>query len=109
AGNQTTSAPVTVSVNNDATPPVLLSVITSGISASVATVTWITDEASDSQVEFGATAAYGSATALNASLVTTHVVTIVSLTDNTLYHARVRSRDAAGNLAISGDITLTTL
>jgi len=109
AGNQTTSAPVTLSVNNDTTPPVLLSVVTSGISASVATVTWITDEASDSQVEFGSTVAYGSATALNASLVTAHAATLTGLTDNTLYHARVRSRDAAGNLVTSGDITLTTL
>ena len=28
---------------------------------------------------------------------------------NTLYHFRVRSRDFAGNLAVSGDFTLTTL
>jgi hypothetical protein len=98
AGNQSTSAPVTVTVNNDTTPPVLSSVLTSGISASSATVAWTTDEASDSQVEFGTTLGYGSTTALNTSLATAHTMSLGGLTDNTLYHLRVRSRDAAGNL-----------
>jgi hypothetical protein len=36
-------------------------------------------------------------------------VTITGLADGTLYHFRVRSRDAAGNLATSADSTFTTL
>ena len=31
------------------------------------------------------------------------------LLPGTVYHFRVRARDAAGNLAVSGDATLTTL
>src|SRR4029079_10805141 len=51
AGIRTTSAPVTVSVNNDTTPPVISAVTPASITASGATVTWTTDEASDSQVD----------------------------------------------------------
>src|SRR5439155_2867116 len=31
------------------------------------------------------------------------------LSASTLYHYRVKSRDAVGNLAVSGDVTVTTL
>jgi hypothetical protein len=36
-------------------------------------------------------------------------MTPTGLVANTLYHYRVKSRDAAGNLAVSGDLTFTTL
>src|SRR5207245_3194294 len=77
--------------------------------ASAATISWTTDEASDSQVEYGLTPAYGSATVLNASLVTAHSQAVSGLSASTLYHYRVKSRDAVGNLAVSGDVTVTTL
>ncbi len=109
AGNLSTTVSVTVTVNNDTTPPVLSNIVTSSITAGGATLTWSTDEASDSQAEFGLTAVYGSTSALNAALDTAHSVSLTGLTNGTLYHLRVRSRDAAGNLAVSGDITFTTL
>jgi hypothetical protein len=55
AGNQTTSVPVTVTVGNGPTPPVIPNVTWPSIVASGATIGWTTDEASDSQVEFGLT------------------------------------------------------
>ena len=36
-------------------------------------------------------------------------VVLGGLAANTLYHYRVRSSDAANNLALSGDLTFTTL
>src|SRR2546427_12477683 len=81
----------------------------SGITSSSATISWTTDETSDSQVEYGTTTAYGSVTALNASLVTAHSQALSGLLASTFYHYRVRSKDAAGNLAVSGDVTFTTL
>src|SRR5439155_12397593 len=51
----------------------------------------------------------GSSSALNTSLVTCHTVSLSGLTARTLYRFRVRSRDAATNLATSGDVTFTTL
>src|SRR5204862_522853 len=74
-----------------------------------ATIAWTTNEMSDSQVDYGTTTAYGSSSALNTSHATTHAVPLSSLSGATLYHFRVRSRDAAGNLATSGDFTFTTL
>src|SRR5207244_1247510 len=72
AGNTTTATVVAVTVNNDTTPPVIAAVAATAITASGATITWTTDEASDAQVEYGPTTTYGSASALNASLVTSH-------------------------------------
>jgi hypothetical protein len=80
----------------------------SGVSASGATISWTTNEASDTQVEFGTTTSYGSSTQLSAAMVTTHNATLGGLAAGTLYHYRVKSRDGAGNLATSGDFVFTT-
>ncbi|HEV8703091.1 MAG TPA: fibronectin type III domain-containing protein [Candidatus Polarisedimenticolia bacterium] len=79
------------------------------LSGSGELVRWTTDEPGDSQVEYGTTTAYGSTTTLDASLVTTHSQILAGLAPLTLYHCRVRSRDAAGNLAISPDFIFKTL
>jgi len=92
----------------DTTPPTISSISSSGVTTSGATVSWNTNEASDTQVEYGATTSYGSQTALNSSLVTSHSATLSGLSASTLYHYRVKSRDAAGNLSTSGDNTFTT-
>src|SRR5439155_14850634 len=102
-----TSANVTVT--GDTTPPVVTAVVASSITSSGATITWTTNEASDSQVDYGPTTAYGSSSPLNASLVTAHSVPLNGMSANALYHYRVRSHDGAGNLATSGDATFTTL
>ncbi|MBI2564042.1 MAG: hypothetical protein HYW08_16975, partial [candidate division NC10 bacterium] len=109
AGNTATSGGVTVSVSNDITAPVISGVAVSNLSSSGATVTWATDEGSDSQVEYGPTIAYGSLTPLDTTKVTAHAQVLSGLAAGTLYHYRVKSRDAAGNLATSGDFTFTTL
>jgi hypothetical protein len=103
-----TSGSVTVAGQGDVTPPVISAVASSGISQSAATITWTTNEASDTQVEYGITLAYGSSTVLNSSLVTSHSQTLTGLAAGTTYHYRVKSRDAAGNLATSSDFTFTT-
>src|SRR5207244_3234657 len=73
---------------------------------STATVVWTTDEPADSQVEYGPTTAYGTTTTLDPSRTTSHAVPISGLTPGTYYHYRVKSRDAAGNLATSADFFL---
>ena len=93
----------------DTTPPIISNISTSAINSSGATITWTTNEAADTQVEYGLTTAYGYTTALNSTLSTSHSRTLTNLSPATLYHYRVRSRDAAGNLAVSGDNTFTTL
>src|SRR3989441_8215142 len=80
----------------------------SGITSTSATISWTTDEASDSQVEYGTTTAYGQVSALASALVTSHSVGLSGLSASTVYHYRVKSRDAVGNLATSADVTFTT-
>jgi parallel beta-helix repeat protein len=90
------------------TSPTISAVNESGITANGATITWTTNVASSSQVEYGTTTSYGSSTTLNPSLVTSHSISLSGLSPNTLYHYRVKSADAAGNLATSPDYTFTT-
>lgn len=92
----------------DTTPPVISSVNAASVTASGASVSWTTNEISDSQVEYGTSTTYGSATTLNTSMTTSHNGTLSGLTASTMYHYRVRSKDAAGNLGVSGDLTFTT-
>ncbi len=89
-------------------PLVISNVAAGGITSSGAIITWTTNYNSDSQVEYGPTTTYGQSTTLNPALVTAHSQGLSGLTSVTLYHYRVKSRDAAGNLAVSGDFTFTT-
>jgi hypothetical protein len=110
AGNLSVSADrtLTTAAAPDTTPPTISSIAAGSITTSGATVTWTTNEASNTQVEYGLTSSYGSQTTLNTSMVTSHSAQLSGLTAGTLYHYRVKSRDAAGNLSVSADRTLTT-
>ncbi len=91
----------------DTTPPVISNVQATAITASGATITWTTDEASNSVVEYGLTTSYGSSTS-NATNVTSHSIPLTGLSGNTIYHYRVKSTDAAGNTATSVDHSFQT-
>jgi hypothetical protein len=92
----------------DTDPPIISQVETMGITDSTALIQWITDELSDSQVEYGFTATYGSMTPLDGSMVTQHSLALFGLLPETEYHYRVRSADGSANVAYSGDQTLQT-
>ena len=108
AGNRAISANATFTTAADATGPVVSVNTASGATPTAVTVNWTTDEASDSQVEYGLTTAYGSTTTLDTSRVTAHSVLVSGLTVSTTYHYRVLSRDSAGNLTTSSDGTFAT-
>ena len=103
AGNTTTSASITVTVDN--TPPAISSIATS-TTGTTATITWTTDEAASSTVNYGSTSSYGIAST-SATLATSHSITLTGLTTGTTYHFQVASADAAGNVATSSDETFT--
>ncbi|HEY3082936.1 MAG TPA: DUF4082 domain-containing protein, partial [Chloroflexota bacterium] len=108
-GNLATSGDFTFTTPApDLTPPTISGVQATGVTFTTATIGWTTDEASDTQVEYGLTTSYGSQTALNTAMVTSHSQGLSGLTGGTLYHYRVKSRDGAGNLATSADFTFTT-
>ena len=107
AGN-TASSSVSITVNNVAVPPVISGVAAGAVTSSGATITWTTDQASNSQVAYGTTSSYGSLSALNATLATSHSVTLTGLAASTTYHYQVLSQNAQGTLASSADYTFTT-
>jgi hypothetical protein len=98
-----------LSATADSTLPVISAVAAGSINSIGATITWTTNEASDSQADYGTTTSYGS-TMSSASLttVTSHSVVLSGLAASTLYHYRVKSKDIAGNLTTSADYTFTT-
>ena len=64
-----------------------------------ATITWTTDEPSDSRVDYGTSPTALTPTPTDAADVTAHSVRITGLAPGTTYHYRVRSEDPAGNAA----------
>ncbi len=72
-------------------------------------VTWVSEPAGSSQVQYGQTDAYGDETPMDTQAVTTHSVTITPLACETTYHYRVRSTFDGGYWAVSADSTFTTL
>ena len=86
----------------DTTAPVISDVAASGVTDTTATITWTTDEVSDSTVNFGQTTALDQ-TISDAAMVTGHSVALSSLEPDTLYYYEVVSADAAGNTATDND------
>ncbi|OGZ81100.1 MAG: hypothetical protein A2360_00720 [Candidatus Staskawiczbacteria bacterium RIFOXYB1_FULL_32_11] len=74
-----------------------------------ATITWATDEASSTQVEYGLTNSYGSITTETdtTTRVTSHTVD-VAFTPCQLYYVRVISKDQAQNQATGDNFTIQT-
>jgi len=109
AGNVSVSKSATVTVSGtDTIAPTITSVSASSVISNSATISWSTNEMADSQVEYGTSTSYGSQTTLNSTMTTSHYVSLSGLSPSTTYHYRVKSKDAAGNLATSGDYSFTT-
>lgn len=108
AGNLTTSGNAAFTTLVDTMPPAISSVAPPSVTPSSARITWTTDEASTSQVEYGLTGSYGSASPLDPQRVTAHSVLLGGLSSSTSYHYRVKSTDAAGNTGMGGDLVFTT-
>jgi chitodextrinase len=109
AGNvsNASSALSVTTVAADTTAPTI-STISSTPNDTGVTITWTTNEASDSQISYGPTTSYGTTSVLNPTLTTSHSVTVTGLTSGTLYHFKVTSKDASVNSASSTDQTFTT-
>lgn len=81
---------------------------TVSVVARSAVITWQTNKASDQQVLYGTTAAYGMSTLLDPNLNLSHSQTLIDLLPETTYHYGVKSRDAGGSVVQSADLTFTT-
>jgi len=85
----------------DETAPVIANVASTAATDGSATVTWTTDEASDSRVDYGTAPGSLTQNATDASAVTAHSMRLTGLTPGTMYHFRVRSADGSGNATTS--------
>jgi hypothetical protein len=87
----------TASYAPDTTPPAISSVAGVAAGDGSATVTWTTDEASDSRVDYGTSPSALTQTVSDAAAVTAHSVRLTGLAPGTTYYYRVRSADGSGN------------
>ena len=119
SGNTVTANPsfatfTTEDVPADGTAPVITNIRTvAPIGSDSVTITWDTDENSDSTVEYGTDSSYGTITTtedtpVSSDGVTSHSVTISGLSADTVYHFRVISADANSNTATSADNVFQT-
>jgi Big-like domain-containing protein/IPT/TIG domain-containing protein/fibronectin type III domain protein/purple acid phosphatase-like protein len=104
------SALVTAGNGGGGSPPLSVA----NVQASAATVNgfqvaWSTNIAANSSVDYGTTSSYGSSTPVNSTMVTSHQVALAGLTKGTSYHFRVKSTDAKGANASSGDMIFSTI
>jgi hypothetical protein len=88
-------------------PAVISDVVLSDLGSSSVKITWTTNEATTSIVEYGLTNDYGS-TKSNTEMSASHSLTIDGLSVSTIYHFIVEGVDSGGNSSDSGDQTFTT-
>jgi len=103
--NQTTRADF--QLTEDTTPPEISNVNATSITPTTATITWETDENSDSKVYYGETEDLGEWNN-ETELATSHSITLTGLSPNTTYYYQVYSTDEAGNTGNSSIKSFTT-
>ena len=108
ANGQTYTSDIRTFRTQDRTPPVISDIKATDITDKSAKINWSTNELSDSTVQYGLTDSYRSSIS-KGTRVLSHSLALNKLQANTTYHYRVKSRDVAKNLAISGDYTFATL
>jgi hypothetical protein len=104
-GREGASAAVAFSIDNG--PRLSQVVVTRGLTASSARVSWTTDVPSDSQVEYVSETGDSLVTPLDETPAVTHEQQITGLQPGAAYTIRVRSRDASGVLAVGEDTPYT--
>jgi uncharacterized membrane protein len=94
----------------DVTAPVISAISSGTPTGTGATISWTTNEPSDSEVEWDTDAGvpYANSSGVNGTLVTSHSVALTGLPTGTVIHFRVKSRDAASNLQVSADLNFNT-
>ncbi|KKT32093.1 MAG: PKD domain containing protein [Candidatus Nomurabacteria bacterium GW2011_GWD1_44_10] len=113
AGNTATSSEqsfVTPAVA-DTVAPVISAVSASGVTSSLATVSWTTNEVANGNVYVSTSTPVNLATATTLGTTTlslAHSFSLSSLTASTTYYYVVKSADSAGNTATSSEQSFTT-
>lgn len=111
-GNTATSSQLSFTTSSapDVSAP-SISALSFSTGTSTATITWTTNETSTSKVYYSTTSPLNTSTAsvkTDASLVTSHSVTLTGLTPGATYYFKAESADAAANTALSSETSFTT-
>jgi hypothetical protein len=116
-GNEASSSLQNFTTATDTRPPLMNNLKVSGSikgageeAQAQLVVTWNTDEAATSQVEFGegSGSSYSQRTQQDANLTFNHLVVIPNLSPQKVYHLRAISKDSVGNETYSVDtVTIT--
>ena len=104
SGSQAT---VTATALVDTVLPVISASGVTGVTDTVAIISWMTDEPATSVIEYGLSPALGGKIS-DWRLVTDHAVVMADLTEASKYYATVTSTDEAGNTTNKGEISFTT-
>ncbi|OGG01770.1 hypothetical protein A2Z33_00320 [Candidatus Gottesmanbacteria bacterium RBG_16_52_11] len=86
--------------------PIQSDVTLSNLTSSTVTLSWTTDKAATSLLEYGITGSYGSQ--LSGTATTAHSFSLDGLSADTTYHFRIGNTDTDGNSVTSGDLTFRT-
>lgn len=103
------SANFSFTVSGNSGAPVISLVGVGRITTNSATVSWTTDQPSATQIAYGISTNYGSLSAFNPSLVTTHSMILTSLTPGTTYNLSALSSNPAGQVGSSANLAFTTV
>ena len=101
-----TSAPVNLPIV--VRSPTLSNILVSNITDTSALVTWTTDVAGDSRVNYGLTTAYDHSV-YSAAQTTGHSMALTNLTPGKTYHFQVATTTPFGGAAVSGDNMFATI
>jgi hypothetical protein len=93
--------------HGDRIPPVISNIATS-TKINSATISWTTNELSDSIIEFGLTTSYGKIIS-SPIMALTHSLNIPNLLADTIYHYHLKSTDINGNTTMTPDHFFRTL
>ncbi len=92
----------------DADPPQLSSVQVA-TTTTTAVLSWTTNEAATSGLEYGLTSSYGTLVTASSELASVHRVELADLRPLATYHFRVSAQDAAGNVVQGADMTFAAV
>lgn len=100
------SANENYTITYDASSPII-SGVGSSVSTTSATITWTTNENTNSSIEYGTSESLGSSSS-SSSLTTSHSTTLSGLSSSTVYYYNISVCDPAVNCATNGSFSFTT-
>ena len=112
-GGGSTDTTCTENCNNDnqvdSIAPVISNIVVSGVTSTSASISWTTNEDSNSKVLYGLTSAFESGFVFDTALTKSHTISLSGLTEGKMYSFQVKSADVSANTATSSTMTFSTV